>query len=439
MTRTTLLALAIATGLACDDGGATTTDTGPEPTGDAGPAIDATAPETDAGPAPDPGLFAIDDLSYVGAFRVSDQEHGDSSSNYAVGTLAYHAGRHSLYLAGHAHHNAIAEFAIPTLGTSETVEELPLVEEPLQDFRSLLGASPNGNPDGMDKITGLYVSDGHLIVQANRWYDAAGSASDTTLLVVDGELDGTVIGYFELEGRARSAGFIAPVPDEWQEALGGPALAGWASNYSIIGRYSVGPTLYAFDPGDLTGQADDANAEGVIAARAWMDYPHGGGEFLAPDALEVQCDITDDVTSCEPDAAASPLWNFLSKAMYGFIVPGTRTYVVVGSTGGTETGIGYKIRQDDDNLCGGYCARGAADYSNYYWLFDLDEVLEAESPSDPQPYAYGPWSIPFDEGGRHRIVGGTWDPEGRTLYLALDGAGQVGDYDRPPLIVAYQL
>jgi len=442
-THLTLL-LALALCAACDD--ATPTDAGAVGSDaggrlDAGAAPDAgDAPGEDAGPPVDPGRFAMDDLGYVGAFRVSSDEHGDSNTNYAVGTLGYHAGHHSLFIAGHAQHNAIAEFAIPdALGTGDVVADLPLVEAPLQGFHRLLGRSANGNPDEMDRVTGLYVTDGHLLVQANRWYDAAGSATDTTLLVVDAELGGTVIGYFELDGRARSAGFISPIPSEWQERLGGPALAGWASNYSIISRYSVGPSLFAFDPSDITGRAGDPSADGPITARAWMEYPHGGGVFLAPDALEQQCDITDDVTSCEDGAAASPVWNFLSKAMYGFIVPGTRTYAVFGSTGGTETGIGYKIRQDDDSLCGGYCAYGADDYTNYYWLFDLDEVLAAEAPSDPQPYDYGPWEVPFDDGGGHPILGGAWDPDGRVLYLSLGGAGQVGDYDRPPVIVAYRL
>lgn len=425
---------------ACDDDGSgpadadTSTDAGTEVPGDAGDT------PVDAGAPADPGLFTMDQLSYAGAFRVSSDEHGESNSNYAVGTLGFHPGRRSLYLAGHAQHNAIAEFAIPdTLGMGDVVDELPIVETPLQDFRNVLGASSNGNPDGMDRVTGLYVSQGHLIVQANRWYDAAGTAQDTTLLVVDGDLGGTVVGYFELDGAARSAGFISPIPSEWQDRLGGPALAGWASNYSIIGRYSVGPTLWAFDPADITAQASDANAEGMVAARAWMDFPHGGGAFIAEDALEQQCDITDDVTSCEDGAAASPVWNFLSQAMYGFIVPGTRTYAVLGSTGGTTSGIGYKIRQDNDNLCGGYCAYGSDDYSNYYWLFDLDELLAAESLSDPRPYDYGAWQVPFDDAGSHRIVGGAYDPEEGVLYLSLDNAGQVGTYDRPPLIVAYRV
>ncbi|MFK7985033.1 MAG: hypothetical protein AB8I08_03305 [Sandaracinaceae bacterium] len=431
---------------ACDTAGA---PSDAEPVSDAaGPdagtrggtdAGEADAGPTDAGPLPT-GLFAMEDLEYAGAFRLSSADFGDSNTNYAVGTLGHNPDRNSLFIAGHAQHNAIAEFAIPeTLGTGTVVADLPVVEAPLQEFHNVLGDSANGNPDSMDRVTGLYWSDGHLIVQTNRWYDAAASATDTTLLVVDGELDGTVIGYFELAGRARAAGFVSPIPEAWQAALGGPALAGWASNYSIIGRYSVGPTLFAFDPADLTAEAGNPAAEGSIETTAHLDYAYSEGVYLAEDALEQQCSIEDDVTSCEEGAAASSLWNFLSKAMYGFIVPGTRTYAVFGSSGGMTTGIGYKIRQDNDNLCGGYCAYGADDYANYYWLYDLDDVLDGETLSAPQPYAYGVWDVPFDDGGAHRIIGGTWDAGSSTLYLSLANAGQVGDYDRPPVIVAYRI
>ena len=73
------------------------------------------------------------------------------------------------------------------------------------------------------------------------------------------------------------------------------------------------------------------------------------------------------------------------------------------------------------------------------WLFDLDEILAADSPSDPRPYAHGRWDVPFDDGGEHRIIGATLDPASRTLYMSLSEAGQVGEFDRPPLIVAFQV
>ena len=139
------------------------------------------------------------------------------------------------------------------------------------------------------------------------------------------------------------------------------------------------------------------------------------------------------------EGSASDLWNFLSRGVYGFVVPGTRTFAVFGSSGGVDSGIGYKITQNNGNLCGGYCAYDAADYYNYYWFFDVDEILAATETYEPRPYAYGRWSVPFDDGGRHRIIGGTFDPATMTLYLSLENAGQVGDYDRPPVILVFGL
>lgn len=101
---------------------------------------------------------------------------------------------------------------------------------------------------------------------------------------------------------------------------------------------------------------------------------------------------------------------------------------------GVESGIGYKITQDDGNVCGGYCAYAADDESNAYWLFDVNDILAAHDVHLPRPYASGSWSLPFDEDGQHPIIGGTFDSATSTLYLALGDAGQVGTYDRPPLL-----
>ncbi|MEM9071886.1 MAG: hypothetical protein AAGE52_25475 [Myxococcota bacterium] len=388
----------------------------------------------------DRGLLAIDDLEYVGAFRFASSTFGESSVNYAVGTLGYNPDRRSLFIAGHAQHNAVAEFAIPDrYGTADVVEELPLVGEPLQEFQRLLDRPSTGNPDGMDRYTGLYWHEGHLIVQANRWYDASGRARDTTLLVVDGDLSGSIRGYFQLTGAAHSAGYISAIPPAWQDALGGSTLAGWASNYSIVSRYSVGPSLFVFEPDAVTDQASNPAAGGAIEATPWMNFGYADGQFLADDALEYACDREDEVTTCESGASASALWNIISRGMYGFIVPGTRTYAVFGSSGGVETGLGYKIDQDDGRLCGGPCARGASDYYNYYWFFDIDEILAADEVHTPRPYAYGPWSLPFDDGGAHRILGGAWNADEEVLYLSLANAAQVGDFDRPPLLLAFRL
>lgn len=403
-----------------DSGEDTLSDVDPDVTHDTG-----TDSAADADASVELGLLAIDDLTYVGAFRVA---FGDSVSdtNYAVGTLAYNPGRHSLFIAGHAQKNAIAEFAIPQPSTATDVVALPVVEESLQPYVQLLDAVPNGNPGGVNKVTGMLWLEGQLLVNAENWYDASGQNEDTTLVVRDAAgLGGEVDGYFELEGAAHAGGYMAPIPSEWQAALGGPVLTGWASNYSIVSRYSVGPSLFAFEPKDILESAP--GAEGPVATIVHMDFPHAGARYMGEEALVAE------------EGSASDLWNFLSRGVYGFIVPGTRTFAVFGSTGGIDSGIGYKITQNNGNLCGGYCAYDAGDYDNYYWFFDLDEILAASEAYEPRPYAYGRWSVPFDEAGRHRILGGTFDEATRTLYVSLANAGQVGEYDRPPLILVFSL
>jgi len=366
-------------------------------------------------------------LLYKGAFRISSDTFGDSSLNYAIGTLAYNPANHSLFIAGHDHHRAIAEFAIPELLDRPTLNELNVVETPIQSFKSILNASSGGNPEGINRITGLLYIDGQLIVNAEESYDAGGGNKDTTLVLRDAKniATSTIDGYYQLSGGARAAGYMAPIPQEWQTDFGGPYLTGWSSVYSINSRYSIGPSLFVFDSESLLGAA--SGSMGPISTTAYMNFSYSGGNFLSPDALQ------------KSQGSASPIWNLLSRGMYGFIVPGTSTFAVFGSSGGVDSGIGYKITQDSGRLCGGYCSYEAADNYNYYWLFDVKEILNATQVYDIQPYAYGRLSVPFDNQGKNRIIGGTFDPGTGMLYLSLRGAGQVGKYDRPPLIVGYQV
>ena len=60
-------------------------------------------------------LFQVAHLQYKGAFRLPAETFGASSTNYAQGPIAYNPDNHSLFVVGHAHDQAIAEFAIPEL------------------------------------------------------------------------------------------------------------------------------------------------------------------------------------------------------------------------------------------------------------------------------------------------------------------------------------
>ncbi len=372
-------------------------------------------------------LVQIEDFSYLGAFRLPGGTYGVSNVNYAIGPLAYNPDHHSIFFAGHDHHHAIAEFAIPELSLSDQLLDLNVADEPLQDFISLLELPAEGNPDALNRVTGMLYLDGQLIVNAENWYDAPGDNKDTTLVATAGNdlANSAIKGYFELDGAARAGGYMAPIPAEWQASFGAAYLTGWSSVYSIISRYSVGPTLFTFDPLEMLAVGTDSN--GPVATTPFLNYAYGAGHYLSDEAL------------VNEEGGASALWNYLSNGVYGFIVPGTSTFAVFGSSGGVNSGIGYKITQDNGNLCGGHCAYAADDYYNYYWFFDVREILDAEQPYDVTPYAYGAWSVPFDDNGSHSIIGGTFDEESGVLYLTLSKAGQVGTYDRPPVIVAFQI
>ncbi len=125
--------------------------------------------------------------------------------------------------------------------------------------------------------------------------------------------------------------------------------------------------------------------------------------------------------------------------LFGLVVPGTRTYLTIGHSGGHSSGVCYKCTQNDGNLCGGYCARDADDYYHYYWLWNLDDLLAVKAGSkashDVRPYDYGEFPTPFATGA---FGGGTYDERSGLLFLTVQKADRAqGTYSNPPVVVAF--
>ena len=368
------------------------------------------------------GLQATMDIEYLGAFRV--EANGESNSNFAVGTLGFNPDNNSLFMAGNTQNNAIAEFEIPDeLSMEETVGNI-IKANVFQNYVTVLDKVEVGSQN--NKITGLLYYNENLLVSSERWYDASASNMDN-LQVFSKAADinsSPFNGMLQLQGGAKAAGYMSKVPSELVESLGTEYIVGWASNYSITGRYSQGPSLYSFTP----ESAIDAvvTVDRKIDTEALMVFPAESGKELVDGGTEYKPQI-------------SPIWNPLAKAKYGFIVPGTSIFMAIGYNGGIHSGTGYKITQDNGNLCAGGCAYGHADYYNFFWLFDINEMLEAEQPWMVRPISYGKWSHPYDSGGSTAVNGATFDHNTSTLYLSLNGAGKAGNYDFPPLIVTYKV
>ncbi|WP_299875553.1 hypothetical protein [uncultured Cocleimonas sp.] len=368
------------------------------------------------------GLQATLDIEYLGAFRAL--AGGDSSSDYAVGILGHNPDNNSLFMVGHSHHNSIAEFAIPDeFSLAEEASDI-LKADVLQEFVSILDKRDIGQQT--NRIDGILFYKQNLLVTSEIWYDAAGTNKDN-LQVFSNPNDlasSSFKGMLQIQGGARSAGYMSKIPANLVSTLGSEYLVGWASNHSITSRYSQGPSLNLFNPQDAVDA--DITVDNTVAVEAKMVFPFEDGKQIVADSNSYKLDI-------------SPIWGPVSKAKYGFIIPGTSLFMAVGSHGGIHSGIGYKITQDNGNLCGGPCTYEADDNYNYFWLFDVNDMLTAEDPWLVQPISYGKWSHPYDKAGKHNILGASYDDATSTLYMSLSNAGQVGTYDRPPLILAYKV
>lgn len=368
------------------------------------------------------------DFQYAGSFRLPAGTFGNSSMNWSQGPLVHDPDSDSIYVVGHAHDQAIAQFQVPPLSLSSSLAELNMTGAPLQSFASVLDRAPNGNPQALDRIGGLYLADGpagkQLIVQAYEYYDAPADNTQTTLVLrVASDLAGSAVdGFFSIQGAAHVSGWITPIPQVWQPSLGHDVIAGHASGIAIVSRASLGPSAFGFDLSELTGIPAPTSP---IQADALLDF-----DLTSPLAQDL------DNSSGDND-----VWTFLSHATYGFVVPSSSTYVTIGYSGGHQSGVCYKCTQDDGNLCGGYCTPLVADNYTYYWMWDMKDLVKVKQgevlPSKVRPYAHGAFPVPFNT---KKISGGSFDPTSKRLFLTLDRAdNEQGQWSNPPVIAVYQL
>lgn len=376
-------------------------------------------------------LMSIDNLEYAGGFRFPTDVYGDSDVTYAQGAIALGAGGSSVYIVGHAQRQAIGEFRMPELVNSLKTSDFRTASL-VQNFSRVLSRGETGNPQAIDVVAGMQYINGQLLVNGFNYYDASGGATHTTLVVkAASNLAGSAVGGFHsLVGRAHASGWISPVPEAWQSELGGPYITGHSSGDPIISRLSVGPSAFVFNP---LSPSLGSLAPSSIPTTTLMDF-----SLTNPIGIGTK----DNATYLNNSDRTNTLWNHLSKATYGFIVPGTRSYLTLGYTGGLTSGVGYKATQNNGNICSGYCAYDASDYYSYYWLFDMNDLLKVKSgamkPYQVMPYSYGKFTRPHATNGFNAILGGAYDSAKGLLYLSLQ-RGEILNYGWAPTVVAFKV
>ncbi len=370
-----------------------------------------------------PRVMTFSEISYVGGFTLPADDFGASNLNYAQGIIEVNGD--SMFIVGHKHHDAIAEFQIPALVDSFDIDSLNSTGAPVQSFSDVLGRAASGNPEWLDQIVGLERVNGSLIVNAMEYYDAPGDNLTTTLVVTDADhiAQSSVSAIHKMDGAARSGGWISKIPSNWQHLLGAGYISGNASGDPIVSRLSVGPSAFAVDfPASLnTSESLTIGAEELQGFS--LDQP-------------LQSDLYNEEGN-------NALWTHLSHARYGFIVPGTRTYMTLGWSGGHHSGLGYQSVRPDGSLCLGVCANDEADVYNYYWLWDIDDWQKVRNgeiqPHQMVPYEFGEFQLPFQtDTVLNEIGGASFDEQTGLLYLSILDANVHG-YDNPPIIVAFSL
>lgn len=398
-------------------------------------------------------LIQINALEYEGAFVIPGHPYGESNSNYCNGVIEYNSANHSLFFAGHNVHGGIAEFEIPPLVNSTTLSDLNISSN-LQGFRTVL--DDISNPQAINTVTGLKLYNGKLIVNGLMYYNAAANNTHTSL-VIDNPSDianSVLSGYYEMEGACHSAGWISDIPSNLQSELASTHLGGASSKNPINSRLPQGVTAFTFNPSDISGSTLD-----MISTTPLMDY-----SLLNPLYADYSTYSNPNYNISSVTAAhftghtkadigavsgSNSLWTELSAAEYGFIVPGTRTYLTIGFSGGHNSGIGYKAKQNNGNVCGGPCAYDSNDYYNYYWLWDVNDMIAVKNgtmaANDVRPYARGEFTVPFqtdlysNTAEFHPIVGGTYNATDNLLYLTIYDGAATGKYSKNPVVVAYSI
>ncbi len=383
--------------------------------------------------------ITIDSFEYQGGFRISADIFGISKYshlNYSPGVIAYNSENHSLFIVGHSNEQAIAEFAIPEIVNSKNMADFKMQQNIIQNFVDFHGTERvNTGIDQRFRVTGLALIEGKIIANYMDWYDASGLETDTTVVFQDADNLSTseIIGPFQFEGAMHAAGWITPIPLEWQQSLGGRYISGFSSG-AILSRLSVGPSAFILaDENSLLNAKSGARIEN----KALLDFPYPqdilydkktyGDGIISQDDILYNKDLKNN------------LWTRNSGASHGFIVPKSNTYVTLGYSAGHESGLGYKAIQDDGNQCGGPCPYVASDRYNYYWLWHVSDLVKVKEgllkPHELRPYEYGKFNTPSNA----ELRGASYDTESSLLYLSLKDGDTMLKYSRPPIFYVYKI
>ncbi|MFO0813505.1 MAG: hypothetical protein U0796_09815 [Gemmatales bacterium] len=358
-------------------------------------------------------------LQYVGAFRVPPYYDNIDEFSYGGTAIAFNPTNNSLFLVGH--YQAVTEISIPStivnssnLGSLTTASMLQPWSQVLQRLPNQLTGASDGAPIG-----GLIVNDGKLIGTQYAYYSGAPSQITSHFVIDSLNLDtANIRGLYQVGNLSRTvAGFMTPVPAEWQSVLGAPFLTGQA-DIPIISTTSSGPAAFGFDPNQLTGPETN-----IIPATPYLYYPVGMplGAYVGP---------------------ANPLQSGTTSINGMVFVPGSRSVLFFGKTGTNYTGYGDDFEWGDINDFGKGPHSLNGEYTYQVWAYDVNDFvavkLGLKQPWELQPY--NTWNFDFPISGGNKQIGGVaFDPSSGRIYISSMNQDREVPYSSLPLVQVFQI
>ncbi len=348
------------------------------------------------------------DLEYSGAFRLPSYAANGDDFSFGGAPLAYHAERDSLFVGTMS--GRIAEITIPGAASSATIDGLPSAEF-LQGFSDPTEGRLKDVASEGARLAGLMVYQQRLYGTGIIYYDANNTQAISHFSRPLNLSDRSITPFERVGERGRLgfvAGYMAPVPAEWQSRLGGPAITGQCC-VSIISRTSAGPAAFAWNPADLLRGSNDIKASPLVV------YPV-------------------DHATLGPWDNSNPTYGGTTQMGGVVVIPGTQTALFIGSNGlgpfcygnGTANKLLVgTIGSDGAAWCYDPAVSGKGQHAYPYrlqmWAYDLNELALVYAggmePWAVRPYAVWPFEVQFGH-SNPRVGGVSYDPVRRRIFLS---------------------
>tara|TARA_Y100001973_G_scaffold10349_1_gene14072 strand:+ start:1074 stop:5216 length:4143 start_codon:yes stop_codon:yes gene_type:complete len=392
----------------------------------------------------------------------------------------------------------VGEYRMPTVFNPATIlDDVDLLEE-IQAPVSITGDIVDGSftrldpsvPTNFFRIVGMTHKDGKLLINHLNWYDTSTNRVHSTIVVEDASnLANSVIeSNYGMVGVNRQSGTMIKTPENLVDFFGGEILS-FAPQESISSRHDFGPSIRPFNLEELTPNSS-AGSPVIFGQPTVMEYPFTGNDSEGkPKKFYDRYEYDDFITSTYTGALGSPLnnnqilqkengeftlnnwWNLSSKVITAFVIPNTRTLVVLSSlVGGTREGyykqatvqptrvkfgLEYKYKtwyydeatneyKKRDYYSAGNSPAIEDDRYTNVMFFDLADVADAKAGNR------GTWDIyPYDQvllknlagignkDGLHALpAAGYFDLTRNRLFISHAGEIQTGVYTSVPIINA---